>query len=406
MEVKVLFCRGKNEYIIEIDKLFYLINLEEKTMSSGKKLIHILDEFDDFIPLKEIDELTLKRINETIALQRYSSTAKGTTIVGKMTEEEFDELNYQRDINYNDFLGEEILVASDSRNNSPTLMRLVEIIMPDYDNWDEICYKFVNGGKTIYLTKSEIYQFIPKKWLDDEEHEYYYVIFRFGKTDRSKEHIYISNDYSIKVGDKVLPFGNEKSGNVIKTGFYKKINAPYPVEKTWLISRKAYKEIDASKYKDFNKYVKDDNDYFKFLNKREENKGYIANSLDTYEMYSWDYIEYIEKFMRPNENGKLNGESILDFLEEEFEGGYYYSGYKGKFLNRYNQLYSFFDSVWMNYLLIKNDHVEDGIIDIYKYMLCIYNNGGFDKYLLDINYDKKCLEEHIAFINNYINFII
>ena len=60
----------------------------------------------------------------------------------------------------------------------------------------------------------------------------------------------------------------------------------------------------------------------------------------------------------------------------------------------------------MSHLLAKNDYVEDGIIDIYKYMLCIYNNGGFDKYLLDVEYDKKRLNEHITFINNYIGFKI
>ena len=82
-------------------------------------------------------------------------------------------------------------------------MKLVEIVEPDYIDEYETLYKFVCNENTIRLTKNEIYQFLPKKWLDDDNHEYYYVIFRYGKTDRSKEHIYMSNDYNIKVGDKV-----------------------------------------------------------------------------------------------------------------------------------------------------------------------------------------------------------
>lgn len=407
MEIKILFSRGKSEYIIELDKLFYLINTHEKTMSDKQELTQILYAFKDFEPFREVNELLLNNIKEIVANQRFFSTSKGALTLGKLSEEELYELNFQRDIDYKDFIGEEILVAYESGNDSATLMRLVEIIMPDYDNWDEYCYKFDNAGKALYLNKSEIYQFLPKKWLDDENHEYYYVIFRFGKTERSKEHIYISNDYSIKIGDKVLPFGNEKIGNVVKTGFYKKSNAPYPIEKTWLISRKAYAEIDASRYNDFNKYVDSTNKYYNWLQKQNRYKNYIAKALDTYEMFSWGYIDHVHDYMMPNEDGKYDGKNILNFLTYEFEECCYYDNdYQGEFLMRYNQLYTFFDSVWMSYLLAKNDYVREGTIEVYKYMLCIYNNGGFDKYLLDVEYDKKCLNEHITFINDYIGFKI
>ena len=48
MDIKVLFSRGKSEYIIEIDNLFYLINMQEKTLSEGQELTQILYSFKGF----------------------------------------------------------------------------------------------------------------------------------------------------------------------------------------------------------------------------------------------------------------------------------------------------------------------------------------------------------------------
>ncbi len=92
MDIKVLFSRGEIEYIVEIDKLFYIINVRENTMSSGQKLEKILKSFKDFIPLKKVSENLLSDIKDVISLQRYSSTAKGVIVVGKLTEKEMLEL--------------------------------------------------------------------------------------------------------------------------------------------------------------------------------------------------------------------------------------------------------------------------------------------------------------------------
>lgn len=66
---------------------------------------------------------------------------------------------------------------------------------------------------------------------------YVSVCFRPG----SQSYSYRTNDSSIKVGDMVVvPAGNEeKVGSVTAVMKYKKSTAPYPVEKTKLVIRKA-----------------------------------------------------------------------------------------------------------------------------------------------------------------------
>lgn len=51
---------------------------------------------------------------------------------------------------------------------------------------------------------NHIKQFFPKNSLMDPNAEFFYIVLRYGKTERSKEHYYMSYDYNIKPGDQVL----------------------------------------------------------------------------------------------------------------------------------------------------------------------------------------------------------
>ncbi len=317
-------------------------------------------------------------------------------------------MSIQNDINYSEFLGEEVLVLGEEfLEEGAKIARLIKVEYPDFVHDEEVCLYFEGNEESFYIPKSEIYQFIPKKCLDDENHEYYFVGFRYGKTDKSKEHIYISNDLTVKVGDRVLACGDERAGNVVRTGFYKKVDAPYPVEKTWLIEQKANAWISPNNYFDFAKYVDNDNAYYKYISELAENKNYIAKAKETYRSFHIIYFDDVDRRMIKDENGKIPGNHILDYLDEEWGVPHNRRwADEGTFLMRKNQLYTFFDSVWLSYLLAKNDYIEDGIIDVYKYMLPIYKHGDFDKYLFNVERDKKLLNEHIEFINNFIDFKI
>ena len=99
--------------------------------------------------------------------------------------------------------------------------------------------------KTTHIIANEILQFFPKKEWEDRNTRYYYVIFRYGKTSKSREHIYMSHDHSIKAGDKVLVWQDWMYvGNVIRTGYFARNITPYPLEKTWFIQQRIYDRID------------------------------------------------------------------------------------------------------------------------------------------------------------------
>ncbi|MBR2884736.1 MAG: hypothetical protein IKB93_08060 [Clostridia bacterium] len=84
MEIEVLFERGDGIYIIKMDDGFYLVNLEICTISERKQYIDSFLKFGYFTPVENIDVKILDSIKEITALQRYSATAEGTSIIDKM----------------------------------------------------------------------------------------------------------------------------------------------------------------------------------------------------------------------------------------------------------------------------------------------------------------------------------
>lgn len=304
---------------------------------------------------------------------------------------------------YADFLHEEIYVIyGDAYTQNKNNMTLCEIIEPDDIEYSARCYKFNKEGKFIFVDEQEILQFIPMKWLESEEHEYFYVVFRYGKTTRSKEHIYMANDFAIKPGDRILTCCDERAGIVLRTGFFKRSNAPFPVEKTWLITRKAYDEININPSDNLTSILNKDNMYLDFINNK-VHKGYIAKAESTYRGFVEWYIEDVDRVMS-NATHKVTATTILNYLSEEFEGGFNYRdcGYEGDFLSRYNQIYNFFDAVWLCYVLSKYDCIDTLVVDAFRYMLIIYQNGDFDEYLYNLELDKVHIDEHIKFIEKHL----
>ncbi len=100
----------------------------------------------------------------------------------------------------------------------------------------EVIYE-VSNEKLELLTR--IIRFRLKKALDDKtkassDEKYYFVFVTYDDDPSYREYCYISEDFTIEEGDLVLVdrLGEEVIAEVIDTGYYTYVNAPYPVEKT------------------------------------------------------------------------------------------------------------------------------------------------------------------------------
>ena len=119
------------------------------------------------------------------------------------------------------YIGEDVVIKLDRVNNLIE-GRLTGIIPKYLGKYGESLLLDYSGQER-EIPIVDIMQFFSKKDLLNDDVEYYYVILRYGKTEHSKEHIYMSYDYSIKPGDRVLIWRDWLYvGNVIKTGFFNK----------------------------------------------------------------------------------------------------------------------------------------------------------------------------------------
>lgn len=106
-------------------------------------------------------------------------------------------------MNYQSYINETVNILQNGNIN--IYGQLIDIIPAEEAEDCVDTLVILSGSKRkIQVPINEIYQFFPEKDFRSPDTEYYYVIFRYGKTDRSKKHIYMSYDYSIKPGDKVL----------------------------------------------------------------------------------------------------------------------------------------------------------------------------------------------------------
>lgn len=256
-------------------------------------------------------------------------------------------------------------------------------------------YLVVNTASGIEkIPLNRIMQFFTEKMLEDKDSEFYYVIFRYRKTERSKEHIYMSYDYSIKAGDKVLVWNDWLYvGNVIRTGFFKKNEAPYPVEKTWLIEKKVYPRVDFMLYPEVSNVIKADDLYKdKALNSDNNYRQFLA-AAD--EQYQWFY-DYNTKFIESRKTNSNNPDDIGKYIvgESEWELEWEWS--------ESNQIDVFFKTLWLCALLTKVGSYNKFYFDKYLCLSLVYKHGDFDEFFLDPELDKANIERDIQIVDAYL----
>lgn len=107
-----------------------------------------------------------------------------------------------------------------------------------------------------------------KRLFEDKrltQNQYYYLTVKYDEFDNGKTYCYISDDTSIKAGDKVVIYMvcDIVLATVVETKYYTKENAPYPIEKTKRIIEKVTEETDLAKYDIYYDNIDeyDDDDY-------------------------------------------------------------------------------------------------------------------------------------------------
>lgn len=251
------------------------------------------------------------------------------------------------------------------------------------------------GEGTESIPVNWIKQFFLQNKLADNEATYFYVVIRYGKTERSKEHYYMSYDYTVKPGDKVLVWQDWLYvGNVIRTGFFKHNEAPYPVEKTWLIEKRVYPRVDYMQYQEAAEVIKEDNLYKdKALNSDNDHRQFLADAEEQYQWLADFNTRHIESRKPDTEDPVKIGQYIIGETEYNLDEEWCES----------NQINVFFRTLWICSMLAKYGHYNKFHFDKYQCLSLIYKHGDFDAFLLDPQYDKPNIERDIEVVDSYLS---
>lgn len=293
-------------------------------------------------------------------------------------------------------IGESIVVLYDDDGDDERLEGVLVGLDSSKKIDDYPVFAVVNTDEGIErIPVNWIKQFFCKDDLTDPNAEFFYVVLRYGKTERSKEHYYMSYDYTIKPGDQVLVWQDWLYvGNVIRTGFFKRNEAPYPVEKTWLIEKRAYPRVDYMQYQEAAEVIKEDNLYKdKALNSDNDYRQFLAVADEQYQWLADFNTRHIESRKPDADDPVTIGQYIIGETEYNLDEEWCES----------NQINVFFRTLWICSMLAKYGHYNKFHFDKYLCLSLIYKHGDFDSFLLDAEYDKPNIERDIKVIEDFLN---
>lgn len=296
----------------------------------------------------------------------------------------------------NDSIGEVVsILHQDEEHIEGKLIGIDTSQRPD----DYPCFlKVQTSDRVESIPINWIKQFFRKSWLQDPNTEYFYIVLRYGKTERSKEHIYMSYDYNIKPGDQVLVWRDWLYvGNVIRTGFFKRDDAPYPVEKTWLIEKQVFPRIDFLQYPEAPTLIKADNLYKdKALNSDNDHRQFLAASDEQYQWLVDFNNEFLESRKPKLDTPEDLGKYIVGMTEWELDGGW----------DESNQIDVFYKTLWICSLLAQCGSYNKFYFDKYLCLSLLYKHGDLDAYMLDAEYDKTNIERDVRIVDIFLETIL
>ena len=290
-------------------------------------------------------------------------------------------------IDYKKYLGKEILISWLGREIlTEGVLKAVNPPEDIEDYFESLMIETADKSFTVYT--SEILQFFPKEEYEDKNTRYYYVIFRYGKTSRSREHIYMSHDYSIKPGDKVLAWQDWLYvGNVIRTGFFYRGMTPYPLEKTWFIEKRVYDRVDFMKYEESDELIDSFNMYRdNYLNSENDHRQFLAQAEDLYESLRKYQFEFLAGRKAVTRN------AIVSNVTYELDWEWCES----------NQIEVFYRTLIICTYMAQQGCYDKFYFDKYKCLSLIYKHGEFDPHMVAKERDKKAIDKDVEYIEAYL----
>ena len=176
---------------------------------------------------------------------------------------------------------------------------------------------------------------------DSDEEMYYYLTVKYEEHYSNKEYNYISEDTSVKVGDRVLVdmAGELVVAEVLETAYCDKFDAPFPVHKTKKIIKKVDKDFDIRDIEFYDEendnlpdnvlYMNIDDTYFELgifdYVRGENNDDNWANLIVKVKNRNFNYLRNAELMTSAEVERLLNGlQKLLNDELKEKEGiGFY-----------------------------------------------------------------------------------
>lgn len=295
------------------------------------------------------------------------------------------------------YIKEEIAIRWDG-DFEEYVVGVLESVITSPDNMDEAYFIVANSDGKYEVPVNEIMQFLPKRMLADENAQFFYVVIRFGKTERSKEHYYMSYDYNIKPGDKVLVWQDWLYvGNVIRVGFFPRNEAPYPVEKTYLVQKKVYPRIDFLQYEEAATLITSDNSYKdKALNSENDYKQFLAATDTKYQWLAEEHSRFLDSRRPETDDPEHMARFIVGQTEYELDWEWCES----------NQIEVFYRTLWICVYMAKHNCYSKFYFDKYMCLSLIYKRGQFDSYMLSPNEDKVSIQKDIDIVDEHLRRMI
>ena len=236
---------------VDLDELDDTVIFKYKYYASNNFLTSDTDGFEVIIRDKEKNNLTFKKVSfegGVFHMRHWSLKMKNIKRIKKILEKEKKIFEFDSELNNHscDGCGNTFLFSNGKEKNKISIWNLHDKF--PFGKLDGVLaqekYLFNLFKKICNILKQEkikltLNNFEYKHtYFRLPQEDYYYLSVTYDDTDSSRDYYYISEDTTIKVGDKVVVDRRDEEvvATVVSTRFYKEFDVPFPVNETKYIT--------------------------------------------------------------------------------------------------------------------------------------------------------------------------